>query len=486
MLDLPDQDVPTDPFARQVLDQLPLAEATLSIWSYVLRPDFLAELFDRHRGRSFEALLGFPQFVDLIADALVRHRGSGRQSFVRAEGRAALPTTTRAVYGKLARVPTSLSLGFFEDVTAAMRPLLPEATEVVALPACLDRIEPIILDGKKIKNAARRLKPPRSTPGGVYGGKLLVAYLPRLGLAVAMAADPDGEADDIKLMPQVMPRARAKVAGPRLWVADRQFCDLDQPGRFTEQGDHFLIRFSLKMGFHPDPARPEVTAKDRRGRPVVERWGWIGAPGESRRRWVRQVTLSRAGEPDVILITDLADPAAYPADDLLEVYLARWGIEQVFQQITEVFELRHLIGCTPEATIFQASFCLVLYNLIQLVRAIIASTRPTPTPTPTPTPVDSLSSEQIFTDVRDELIALNTVVKLAQAATCFGRTPSPGEITGRLRQLLGGAWSPLWTKAVNKKPRPAKKQETSGKTHTSVHKVLQAHREKMGLVARQS
>jgi hypothetical protein len=33
-----------------------------------------------------------------------------------------------------------------------------------------------------------------------------------------------------------------------------------------------------------------------------------------------------------------------------------------------VFELRHLIGCTPQATVFQASLCLVIDNVWQLIR----------------------------------------------------------------------------------------------------------------------
>jgi hypothetical protein len=36
-----------------------------------------------------------------------------------------------------------------------------------------------------------------------------------------------------------------------------------------------------------------------------------------------------------------------------QLYLIRWGIEQVFQQVTKVFMLSELIGTTPEGTIFQ-------------------------------------------------------------------------------------------------------------------------------------
>ena len=49
----------------------------------------------------------------------------------------------------------------------------------------------------------------------------------------------------------------------------------------TEQGDHFLIRRSLKTHFHPDPQRPAQTSRDAQGRTVVEEWGWIGAVNTS-------------------------------------------------------------------------------------------------------------------------------------------------------------------------------------------------------------
>lgn len=470
MLDSADRQIQPEPFTREALARLPLAEAVLLVWAHVLHPDRLAEIFDQHRGRSFEEALSFPTFVELIADALVQHRGSGRQSLLQAQERDALPTTPRAVYGKLARAPKSLSLGFLEETTAAMEALWPAGVEAAAQPASLAGLTVVNLDGKKIKRAAKRLKPLRGTPGKVFGGKLLAAHLPRSGLVAAMAADPDGEANDIRLVPEALARARARIAGPRLWVADRQFCDLDQPQRFSEEGDHFLIRFSHKMGFHPDPTRPSVASRDRRGLIVVEEWGWIGAVTDKRRRWVRRVTLRRPDAEDVILITDLTDSDAYPATDLLDVYLGRWGIERVFQQITEVFGLERLIGGTPLATIFQAAFCLVLYNLIQLVRAHIAATRPEPTP------LDSLSSEQIFGDARGELAALTKVAPPAEVAAAIPRTMTPAEVANRLSELLGGTWSIRWTKAVNKRPRPAKPKARGSGAHTSVHKVLQEHR----------
>jgi len=50
-----------------------------------------------------------------------------------------------------------------------------------------------------------------------------------------------------------------------------------------------------------------------------------------------------------VLLTNLADRAAYPAAELLALYKLRWGIEGVFQQVTCTFSLAHLIGSSPKA-----------------------------------------------------------------------------------------------------------------------------------------
>jgi hypothetical protein len=256
--------------------------------------------------------------------------------------------------------------------------VLPSPLNATTLPRSLERLTVVVGDGKTLKRAAKRLSPTRGVAGKVYGGKRLVAFLPALGLAAAIAADPDGEANDCRLVPQLLERARAAIAGPRLWVFDRPFCDLVQTERCTQQGDHFLIRYHPKVHFEADPSQLARTSQDERGRTIVEDWGWLGVAGNRRRRQVRRITLHRPGEEAVILVTDLSDADAYPAVDLLAVYLARWGIERVFQPITEVFALRQRIGSTPQATVFQAVFCLLLYNLIQVVRGYVAAAQVPP------------------------------------------------------------------------------------------------------------
>lgn len=467
---LPPQRKPAPPLAIDVLARLPLAEAFYCLWRYLATEEVLQPLFLQQRGHCHQQQLSFTQLVQVVADALTRYHGSGRQAIVAAIRDQLLSTQQRAVYGKLSRVPLPLAEALVATLTGRLRPLLPPGRCQAELPACLSGLTIVVVDGKKIKRVAKRLLEVRGRPGKVFGGKLLAAYLPAEGLAVALAADPDGEANDIRLVPRLLPSVRRAVAGPRLWVADRQFCDLDQPGRFAQDGDHYLIRFSKKTGFHADPHWPARHGVDALGRTFREEWGWLGAESQgARRRWVRRIWLDRPGEEDVILVTDLLDADVYPALDLLAVYLTRWQIETVFQKITEVFELRHLIGCTPQATVFQAALCLVMYNVLEAFRSSIAASRPEPLA------LAQLSLAKIFTDLHEELVAVQKVLSPAEICGCFAEEFTLEALRARWCGLLGGAWSADWLKAVPKKPRgyPAKNKAKQSGAHTSVHKILQ-------------
>jgi hypothetical protein len=465
----PPPPVPRPPFALEALARLPLAEAFYTAWASLATDDTLDELFAQHRGRCYQDQLRFPELVAVLADALTRYHGSGRRAITEALQRQQLSTQARAVYGKLARLPLPLAEAFLAALTARLRPLFPAGLYRTALPDSLAGLAVVVLDGQKIKKAAKRLLATRGRPGTLYGGQVLAAYLPAEGLVVALAADPDGEANDIRLVPRAWPLARAVVAGPRLWVADRQFGDLDQPDRFTAAGDHSLIRHSKGTNFHPDPARPARSGTDAHGRAYTEEWGWLGAVRQgARRRYVRRITLERPGEEEVALITDLLDEVLYPATDLLALYLTRWQIENVFQAIAEVFELRHLIGCTPQATVFQASLCLVMYNVLQVLRGYAAVAAPEPVA------VEALSAEQIFTDRHEELVGLDRVLSAAELLACRPPPAPADQVGARLRALLGQAWSASWRKAVNTKRRPHKPRQKELGAHTSVHKVLEA------------
>lgn len=83
-----------------LLARMPLAEAVLVVWRHVADEGRLRDVLERHRGRCHERLISFPAPVQPIADALLRHAGSGRQSFARGRESGRLAASTRAAYGK--------------------------------------------------------------------------------------------------------------------------------------------------------------------------------------------------------------------------------------------------------------------------------------------------------------------------------------------------------------------------------------------------
>jgi hypothetical protein len=458
-------------FGREVLSRLPLAEAVLSLWRWVADPLFLLSVFARHSGQGYEKEISFGVLVQLIADALLEHQGSGRKSFERGREQGLLTASVQAVYQKLGRVPLGLSEAWLAESTARMRPVYPGAARLPVSPA-LAGLEVIIVDGKAIKRVAKRLKPLRGRNGGVLGGKALVALELRSGLVIAMATHPDGETNEAKLVPAVLPQVRAQVTGPRLWVADRQFCDLTQPAAFAAGDDHFLVRYHPKTLFCPDPTRPVQQGQDAQGRVWEQDWGWLGSEQAKQRRFVRRLTLHRPGEETVILLTDLLDATVFPATELLDLYLARWSIERVFQQITEVFHLQTLIGTTPQGTVFQFAFCVLLYNMVQVVRAYVATAQACPVPT--------ISTELLFDDVHRQLVAFTELVPFEQVEPLFPVLPTEEELRAQLTRLLTTVWTSRWLKAPPKKrTAPAPRTPIRG-NQTSVYRLVTAsHKQKV-------
>jgi hypothetical protein len=451
-----------DDFDREACRRLPLAEATLRLLDFVTHEDHLSSVFADFRGNAYEKVITFPLFVHLIADALLEHRGSGHQSFGRAKADETLATSIRSMYGKLARVPISLSRGFFTASTRRLNEVFPKVP--ATLPPSLRRFTVMALDGKKLKHVAKRMKALRKLKGQVFGGKLVVAQNVATGMAVALDAHPDGEVSDAPLVPGVLEQVRAVTSGPRLWVSDRQFCDLNQPCLQGQDGDHWLIRYNAKVRFYRDPDRRILTGSDAQGRTYIEEWGWLGKENNPRRVYARRITLQRPGAEDVILVTSLLDATEFSATDLLEVYLQRWGIERMFQRVTEVFHLKALIGGTPEATVFQASFCFLLYNIVIVMRAYLSES--------TDRPAEEISSENLFEDVQRQVIAWQEVIGPAETQNLLGPTLSATQLRVKLQGLLEPAWTDRWLKATRKKPPEHPRKEYLKGGHTSVYRVL--------------
>ena len=326
------------------------------------------------------------------------------------------------------------------------------------------------VDGKKLKKLAKRLKAARGVDGKVLGGKTLVARDLHLGIAVAMQAHPDGEANDGPLVPgllnQIVELYPEEIC---LWILDSQFCDLTTPKRILAQDHHFLVRYHPKVQFHRASSYEVREGIDQRGRKYREEIGRLGSPNNklANRPLVRRITVSRPGDDDLILITSLLDMDHVPATDLLEAYAARWTIETMFQHVTEVFCLQRLIGGTAQASVFQCGFCLLLFNIIHLLRVHLSIQHDRE--------ADDISMKNVFDDVQSELTALRVLLPTQRIVSEFCTHSTANQVRRRLQSLLKSNWQDHWLKAPKnqRRPPPAKRKVSGG--HTSIHRLIRRH-----------
>jgi hypothetical protein len=458
----------------EIGQRLPLADTALRLLDYATEDAFLADVFKRNRGRCFERTLPFPLFVHLMGDALLGHRGgSAHQAFRHAQEDGALETSVQAMYNRLGSLPAEVSMGFFSEATARLDAVvLCPAKD--ALPASLSDYRAVATDGKKLKYLAKRIKLFRGLKGNVYGAKLVVAQDMRTGQALAVEAALDGEAADNPLVPGVVARVRALPdSQPRLWVDDRGFCDFKTLHLLSEGNDAFVVRYHPKCKFHPDPTVPARTGIDDVKRAFREEWGWLGAPENKNRIRVRMITVTRPGSEPFIIVTSLMDADRYPACDLLILYRHRWGIETMFQRVVQTFDLRHLIGGTPQATIFQAVYCLLLYNIMLTIRDYVAAGAGRE--------AETVSSHLLHGDIVAELTAWMKVIGPEATADALKSMMfnGPADFQRYLQRTLGKVWTDRWAKAKTTKRPPKKPPRAYLKGgHSSADRILRGvHKE---------
>jgi DDE family transposase len=449
-----------DEFQRELMRRSPLAGSVLEISDFIFDDQLLHSIYSQHRGRCYEDTLGFGDFLRLMRDALIRHGGSGHKLFVKLELDDAHPVDESNFYRKLARTPVAVSRALLRECTGRLAELMP--APAATLPACFDNFQVLAGDGKKIKNAAKRLKLTRGYSGKLLGAKALVAVNLRSGLAIAMSDSLDGQTNDVPLVPELMEQLHQMIACPILSIWDRQFDDVRTLGRLSARaGDAFVVR--MNQSHTTWVLESSVQSIDAQGRRVLDEIGLLGKGKLAMR--VRRVKLFReAGEEDVELLTNLMERWTFAAADLLELYRRRWGIEQVFQQVTETFSLSHLIGSAPKAVLLQFSYCLLLYNLMQVIKTYVAEDGGVLAAV--------VSMNYLFSDVREELQAW--AYHAGDVAWPRQRRDGAG-MRQRLDELLEGVWNPkAYTKASDKKPRgkPREKLRLHG-GHTSVQRLLE-------------
>ena len=114
------------------------------------------------------------------------------------------------------------------------------------------------------------------------------------------------------------------------------------------------------------------------------------------------------------------------------------------------------------------SFCLLLYNMIQVIRSYVAVGQGIS--------LEVISTELLFVDVSKQLVGLNELVAVGRVVSLLAVACSAAAVAQRLRELLFGIGSDSWLKAAKRTRKPVAAKQGK-REHTSVYRLLKAHQQ---------
>jgi len=163
------------------------------------------------------------------------------------------------------------------------------------------------------------------------------------------------------------------VQAGEILLTDRGFCSFEAIATMRQRGAHAVMR--LHQARSKDFRKGKRIGKGERlvvwHKPKKKPEGakvraWNKLPDRLTLRYVK-ISVSTPGfrTREIILVTTLVDPVAYPADALAELYMHRWGVELMLRDIKITLGMDVLRCKTPEMVRKEIIMHAIAYNLIR-------------------------------------------------------------------------------------------------------------------------
>jgi hypothetical protein len=193
---------------------------------------------------------------------------------------------------------------------------------------------------------------------------------PELGLVVDVVACEDGHAQERSLLDEVL----VLVEPGDLWLGDRNFCTTGFVFGIAARGGFFLIRQHASTLTYQLVGKRKFCGKTASGR-VYEQAMELSNPASGALLRVRRITVelnqpTRDGETEIHVLTNVP-PEKADALTLSNLYLERWTIETMFQELTVALTCEVNTLGYPKAALFGFCLALVAYNAVALVKAAL-------------------------------------------------------------------------------------------------------------------
>lgn len=331
----------------------------------VLNPATVDRIFADARHTQYHRRLLFSAVLKVFSEVVLNVHRSVHSSYT--AHAAEVGVSAAAFYDKLAGTDPEVAAALVRHSGQEFGAVLEQMGGAFAAPL-LPGWPVRILDGNCPAATQRRLQPLRAVQDRPLPGKAMVVLDPERMLILDALPWEDGHASERALIQPVL----AWVRPGEVWIADRNLCFWAFILGILEANAYFVLRQHGQ--FQPEPltefrvvgrnASGLVSEQQVRGR------GPNGEPTVWRRIRVQLDQPTRDGQREVFVITNLPAEAA-DALQVAALYLGRWTIERVFQDIEASLASEIDTLAYPRAALLALSIGFVAYNVLALVKGAL-------------------------------------------------------------------------------------------------------------------
>lgn len=302
------------------------------------------------------------------------------QALLALEGRPGVDEGTSAYCQARARLPESLLSAALQDTAALAARRAPPGASLQGRPVR-------VLDGTTLAlpdtpdNQAAYPQPKSQAPGcGFPLLNLLVVWEARGG-AVLDLAHGDHQHSELRLMHQVL----ARLDPQAIVIYDRALGHYVGGALLQSRGIDLISRvhtrrIDWRQGQRLGPNERLVHwPKSRQRPPYLGAAEWAGFPAALPVRLIR-VRVSQPGfrTRELVLMTTLLDPVAYPAAEIAAAYRRRWCLEMCLDDLKTTLGLEALRCQSPEMIRRELLMLLTAHNLVRVLMAEAATRHAAP------------------------------------------------------------------------------------------------------------
>jgi hypothetical protein len=315
---------------------------------------------ERQRVWTLEALIRFWTAVVLrapkaLSQALVDSLEGRDPTFPRIEA------TPEAFFQRCRDLRPAFFAEVFQRFTARVVTAVPPRYAAEIAPVRERFAALVILDGSRLAAIAHRLKLLWNERAVVLPGCLLGVYDVGLGLCRHLHFSADAAASE-------MTRAKAALADlarDTLVLGDRLYGTADF---FAALGRHHcggVVRRNRQLSLH----KLQRLRKRRIHGGLLEDWLVRAGTGASAPTQLLRHIRWRRGGTRYELLTNVLAPTRLSAEEALDLYPHRWGVERMFFDLKEVLNLNRLYAANPNAVAMQVYAAAIVYNALRVAQS---------------------------------------------------------------------------------------------------------------------